>query len=149
MSRPIRLRRAAHLAARAGFIALLVVAAAMVVLPLAGYHRYVITYRPPPGAGPTGLVTHRIASIRTEGGRRVFRTKGDGNAAADPWTFQLEEPTQARVAFHVPHLGRVLAVASDRTNRTIVVGLLALLVVAATLSRLWRDAGQAMQESVA
>jgi signal peptidase len=180
MPRSVRLGRVAHLAARSGFIALLVVAAAMVVLPLAGYHRYVITggsmgetigrgaviwakpvpvsdlrtgdvitYRPPPGAGPTGLVTHRIASIRDEGGRRVFRTKGDGNAAADPWTFQLDEPKQARVAFHVPHLGHVLAVASDRTNRTLVIGLLALLIVGATFSRLWRDAGAAVKESVA
>lgn len=180
MSRPVRLGRAAHAAARWAFILLLLGAAALVALPLAGYHRYaitggsmgetigrgsviwakavpvaqlregdVITYRPPPGAGPTGLVTHRIVSIRDERGRRVFRTKGDGNAAADPWTFQLDEPKQARVAFHLPHAGRVLALASDRTNRTIVVGLLALLVVLATLSKLWRDAGQAMQESAA
>ena len=40
----------------------------------------VITYRPPPGAGPVGLVTHRIASIaRDERGARVFRTRGDAN----------------------------------------------------------------------
>jgi signal peptidase len=31
----------------------------------------VITYRPPPGAGPTGLVTHRIVAIGTDG---RFRT---------------------------------------------------------------------------
>ena len=59
----------------------------------------VITYRPPPGAGPDGLVTHRIAAItRDERGARVFRTKGDANPAADPWTFTLSGERQARVA---------------------------------------------------
>src|SRR5215207_9238702 len=35
----------------------------------------VITYHPPAGAGPAGLVTHRIAAItRDKVGTRVFRT---------------------------------------------------------------------------
>ena len=52
----------------------------------------VITYRPPAGAGPAGLVTHRIAEITTdEVGRRSFRTKGDANEAADPWTFHAPQ----------------------------------------------------------
>jgi signal peptidase I len=50
----------------------------------------VITYRPPAGAGPDGLVTHRIAAITTgKAGERVFRTKGDANRSADPWKFTL------------------------------------------------------------
>jgi len=180
MSRFVRLDRAAGIAARSAFLFVLVVAAAMVVLPLAGYHRYVITggsmgetipkgsviwakevlvedlrngdvitYRPPRGAGPEGLVTHRIVAVRRQGDRRVFLTKGDGNRAADPWTFELNEETQARVAFHLPHVGRALALASVRENRMVVVGLIALLVVIATFSKLWRDAGTAMKESVA
>ena len=40
----------------------------------------VITYRPPAGAGPDHLVTHRIAAITADpSGGRVFRTKGDAN----------------------------------------------------------------------
>jgi signal peptidase I len=180
MSRSVRLDRAARIAARSAFIALLLAAAAMLALPLAGFHRYVITggsmggtipkgsviwaqevpvaelsagdvitYRPPPGSGPEGLVTHRIVSVREEAGRRVYRTKGDGNAVVDPWTFELEGENQARVAFHVPHVGRALALASVRENRMLVVGLIALLVVLATFSKLWRDAGAEMKESVA
>jgi signal peptidase len=180
MFRSVRLHRAAPVAARSAFIALLLIAAAMLVLPLAGYHRYVITggsmgdsipkgsviwaeevpvaelrggdvitYRPPPGAGPTGLVTHRIVSAREVAGRRVYRTKGDGNAAVDPWTFELGGETQARVAFHLPYAGRVLAAASDRANRTLLVALIALLAVIATFSKLWRDAGVAVKESPA
>jgi signal peptidase len=43
----------------------------------------VITYRPPRGAGPTGLVTHRISKIGRDPktGEPVFRTKGDANSA--------------------------------------------------------------------
>ena len=177
MSRPDPANRAARVAARSGFAVLLVAAAALVALPLAGFHRYVITggsmggtiergamtfakevpvgdlrvgdvitYTPPRGSGPEGLVTHRIVSIRREHGRRVFRTKGDANAGVDPWTFELDRPTQARVAFQLPYAGYAFALASDRRHRTLVVGLLAFLVVAATLARLWRDAGAALQE---
>ncbi|HEX2085516.1 MAG TPA: signal peptidase I, partial [Solirubrobacteraceae bacterium] len=99
----------------------------------------VITYDPPPGAGPEGLVTHRIVAIdQGSDGRREFRTKGDANARPDPWTFHLDEPAQARVAFHLPYAGYVLAKASDRSFRPIAIGIPAFLVVAATLAGLWR-----------
>ncbi len=109
----------------------------------------VITYTPPPGSGPHGLVTHRIVSIRDKGGRRVFRTKGDANASVDPWTFELRQPTQARVVFHVPYVGYALSAASNREHRTLIVGILAFLIVAGTFARLWRDAGTALQERAA
>jgi signal peptidase I len=111
-------------------------------VPVADLHvGDVITYTPPRGSGPEGLVTHRIVWIGRKDGSRAFRTKGDANDSMDPWTFHLDGHTQARVAFHVPYLGRALAVASDRALRMTVVGLLALLIVAGALSRLWRDAG--------
>jgi signal peptidase len=45
----------------------------------------VITYLPPADAGVGNLVTHRIHRIlRTPEGERVYRTKGDANADADP-----------------------------------------------------------------
>ena len=102
----------------------------------------VITYRPPPGAGPTGLVTHRIAAIgRDEQGARVFRTKGDANPTVDPWTFTLARPTQARVVAGVPWVGYVLSALSDRGVRLVVVGLPALLIAVACIAGLWREAG--------
>ena len=53
---------------------------------------------PPRGAGPEGLVTHRIIKIGKDPktGDRVFRTKGDANKVADPWTFTC--PTSSRRA---------------------------------------------------
>jgi signal peptidase len=103
----------------------------------------VITYTPPRGAGPEGMVTHRIMWIgRDPSGSRLFRTKGDGNASADPWRFRLDAREQAKVAFHVPKLGYALMAASERTSRMLLVGIPALLVVLGTFGRLWRDAGE-------
>jgi signal peptidase len=100
----------------------------------------VITYTPPAGSGPSGLITHRIAWIGSDQfGRRLLRTKGDANAAPDPWTFTLDGPTQARVAFDVPYIGYVLSALSIRKARMIAIGVPALLVAAALLFGLGRD----------
>jgi len=102
----------------------------------------VITYRPPAGAGPAGLVTHRIASIETDPvGRRTFRTKGDANPAADPWTFMLPRGEQARVRAGVPYVGFALAALGRRDLRLLIVGLPAGLIALMSLAGLWREAG--------
>jgi signal peptidase len=99
----------------------------------------VITFRPP---GQTGLVTHRIASMRVVRGQRVFTTKGDANRTADLWgPISLHAAHQARVAYHLPYLGYALAALSDRRVRIVVIGLPALLIALGTLGGLWRDAG--------
>jgi signal peptidase len=101
----------------------------------------VITYTPPAGAGPDGLLTHRIASISTDQfGHPLFTTKGDANDSVDPWTFTLDEPRQARVAFSVPYLGYVLAALGISLVRVLVLGLPALLVAAGILARIRREA---------
>ena len=102
----------------------------------------VITYRPPAGAGPAGLVTHRIAEITTDKlGRRSFRTKGDANEAADPWTFMLPKGEQARVRAGVPYVGFALAALGRRELRMLIVGLPAGLIALMSLIGLWREAG--------
>jgi signal peptidase len=108
----------------------------------------VITYLPPSGAGPDHLITHRIASIgRDQTGARVFRTKGDANTVADPWTFRLDQPTQARVRFGIPHLGRVLSALSSRDMRMVIIALPALLIALSTLAALWRQLGEAARRA--
>jgi signal peptidase I len=97
----------------------------------------VITFRPP---GHAGLVTHRIASVRTAGGQRVFTTKGDANRTTDAWgAIALHDARQARVAFHLPYLGYGLATLSERRVRMVVIGVPALLIALAALAGLWRD----------
>jgi signal peptidase I len=102
----------------------------------------VITYQPPARAGTDGLVTHRIVSIRERRGERVFRTAGDANGSPDPWRFTLDEPTQARAAFSVPVVGYAFAALAIREVRMLLIGLPALLIALALLTRLWRDAGE-------
>jgi signal peptidase I len=102
----------------------------------------VITYRPPSEVGIEGLVTHRIVSIRDRGAQGpFFKTKGDANESVDPWRFTLDQPTQAKVAFHVPYLGYALGALSIREVRILVIGLPALLIAVALMARLWREAG--------
>ena len=104
----------------------------------------VITYRPPSGVGPEGLVTHRIAKIGKDPktGERFFRTKGDANKAADPWTFRLPGKEQARVKVGVPHVGFALAALAQREIRMLIVGFPAALIALFVMVGLWRDAGR-------
>jgi signal peptidase len=108
----------------------------------------VITYLPPPGAGPDHLITHRIHSIgKDPAGARVFRTKGDANATPDPWTFRLNQATQPRVRVGIPHLGRALWALSRRDVRMGIIALPALLIALSTLVALWRQLGDAARRA--
>jgi signal peptidase len=99
----------------------------------------VITYMPP---GGDHLVTHRIAWIgRDDAGHRIFRTKGDANPIADPWTFRLDRPTQARVRFGIPYAGHALTALDRKDIRMAVIALPALLIAGVSLARLWRRLG--------
>jgi signal peptidase len=107
----------------------------------------VITYDPPAGAGPAGLITHRIVAITPQpNGTRVFRTKGDANPVKDPWTFTLSNRTQARVAFHLPYVGFALAALAERKVRMLIIGIPALLVALSVLAGLWRETGETAME---
>jgi signal peptidase I len=108
----------------------------------------VITYTPPSGSGPTGLVTHRIHAITADPrGMRVFRTKGDANAAPDPWTFTLPNATQARASYGLPLVGFGLAALGDRRVRMALIGVPALIIALSVLAGLWRQAGETAAEA--
>jgi signal peptidase I len=99
----------------------------------------VITYTPPTG---DHLITHRIASIsRGPGGARIFRTKGDANPVADPWTFTLDRPEQARVRIGVPFAGYALTALADRQVRMLLIAFPAVLIAFFNLAGLWRRLG--------
>jgi signal peptidase len=103
----------------------------------------VITYRPPADAGIDHLITHRIAEIRRDRtGSTVFRTKGDANRIADPWTFTLPAARQARVKLGVPYAGYALAALSRHDVRMAAIALPAALVALVSLLALWRRLGE-------
>src|SRR4051794_128203 len=110
------------------------------VVPVADLRRGdVITYRPPPGSGPAGLVTHRIVwAGRGRGGAFAFHTRGAATQAADPWRFP-PRGTRARVPSRVPYVGFALAALADRHLRMLLVGLPALLIGLAFAADLWRS----------
>jgi signal peptidase len=176
-TRRASVRRVGRIASGAAFV-VAVVAALLVLLPAAfGWQRYaivsgsmtgtydrgslviddvvpvadltvgeVITYMPPAG---DHLITHRIAWIgRDAHGRPLFRTKGDANEVADPWTFRLDRPTQARVRFGVPYVGFALAALGRRDVRMGLIGLPAVAIAAFSLAGLWRRLG-ALEEAAA
>ncbi|MEA2280496.1 MAG: signal peptidase [Solirubrobacteraceae bacterium] len=101
----------------------------------------VITYRPPPQAGVDHVITHRIASIRTVHGMRVFRTKGDANPAADPWSFRLTGGRQARVRWSLPYAGFAFAALADPKLRIWLLSVPAGLIALGSLASLWRRLG--------
>lgn len=86
----------------------------------------VITYLPPADSGIAELVTHRIVSIEANpdgSDAPVFRTQGDANADADPWTFVLTDPVQPRLVAFVPEAGWVFIALSDARLRVLAIGL--------------------------
>jgi signal peptidase len=94
----------------------------------------VITYQPPADSGVSDLVTHRVVTARDQAdGSRVFRTQGDANADPDPWKFTLDQGTQARVTFAVPHLGYAVIALADRDTRMLLVGVPAGLIALVSL----------------
>jgi len=102
-----------------------------------------ITYQPPLGASPEKLLTHRIVWIgQNKAGERTYRTKGDANETADPWTFTLDKATQAKVAFSVPYVGYLLAALSIPAVRMLAIGIPAVAVALLILVGIWRDAGE-------
>jgi signal peptidase len=107
----------------------------------------IITFVPP---GQTNPVTHRIVSIGAgDDGRRVFRTKGDFNKAADPWQFTFPQPQQARYVYRIPYVGFLLAVLSIRSVRTLSIGLPAIVIAVSLLWSLWRSAGEEVRRQKA
>ena len=96
----------------------------------------VITFNDPYVKGR--LVTHRVAKIVTTKHGLAYRTKGDANAARDPWAIRLTGHV-GRVAFHVPLAGYVLYYAHTREVRGALLALFAALFLLAALRRIWRS----------
>ncbi|HVV74449.1 MAG TPA: signal peptidase I [Mycobacteriales bacterium] len=106
----------------------------------------VITYAPPAESGVVGLVTHRIVWIGHDRDGRSFRTKGDANAAVDPWTFHLMARVQPKVVAHLGGVGYVVGYLSQPRLRMLLIGLPAACLAISLLVGLWRDAGHELRE---
>jgi signal peptidase len=93
----------------------------------------VISYQVPHHGG---RVTHRIVTID----RGVATTRGDNSPAVDPWRLSLDDPTYARVLFHVPWIGYLFVANGDQVlmGATVAALLLALVVSLRLRARSWQ-----------
>jgi signal peptidase len=96
----------------------------------------VITFNDPYTKGR--LVTHRVAQIVPTKHGLAYRTKGDANAARDPWAIQLRDQVGS-VAFDIPLVGYVLYYAHTREIRALLLFAVALLVLVGALRWIWRS----------
>jgi len=95
----------------------------------------VITFQDPYVHGR--LVTHRVLRIFHTDHGLAYRTKGDANAARDPWTIKLPDRV-GRMSFSVPYAGYVLWYLHTREIRTALILLGALIALTAMLRWIWR-----------
>lgn len=63
----------------------------------------VISYRIP--IGDHHVQSHRVVKVEHRDGRTLVQTKGDANAAPDPWTAELHGTTAWQVRLVLPKLG--------------------------------------------
>ncbi|MGN6378877.1 MAG: signal peptidase I [Gaiellales bacterium] len=66
----------------------------------------VVTYNVP--VAPHEPITHRVVAILHRGEHPVIRTKGDANAAPDPWTARLNGSQVWRQRWVIPDAGWVI-----------------------------------------
>ena len=106
----------------------------------------VITYHRP--IEDRSLVTHRVISVQTgPDGTVTVQTKGDANAAADPWTATLEGDTAYQVRAVIPELGHLIqALRAPVVTQALLYGAPALLVGWLLLT-IWRPARVEEDES--
>ena len=90
------------------------------------------------------LVTHRVVEILTTPHGLAYRTKGDANAARDPWTIRLPDRV-GRVSFSVPFAGYALWYLHTREVRTALIAFAALLALTGLLRRIWREDAAAVE----
>jgi signal peptidase I len=106
-----------------------------------------ISYRIP--VGDHHVQTHRVIAVLHRGGHVAVRTKGDANAAPDPWTARLHGTTAWQVRAVVPKAGWVLFWFRTPLVHTLTVFLAPLLLVLLALLRIWRPTVEPEKSDVA
>lgn len=97
----------------------------------------VVVFQPPDGYGTTPVM-HRVHTLTAPNGIPVMQTKGDANAAVDPWTIDLTSARLYRVRAHVPEAGVVLQFMHNSGGNTMWPGLVLVIGAIAYALRLRR-----------
>lgn len=97
----------------------------------------VITFKVP--TGDHRAETHRVIEVVKGGPEPVVRTKGDANAAPDPWQAKLDGSTPMwRARFAVPKLGYFVQALRGPWFRALLTLLPPALFLALCLATIWR-----------
>ena len=96
----------------------------------------IIIFYPPATSPGRSALMHRVISVREEDGQRLFHTKGDGNAAPDPWEMGIEG-RGSRVVYTVPYVGYLINLARSPLGWALFLLLPAVYLGSTTLSRIW------------
>ncbi len=85
--------------------------------------------------GDRAITTHRIVAVEERDGTRIFQTKGDNNAIADPWLIRYDAGQEPkRMIAAVPYVGHLLIVTKGPLPKVLLI-VLALAFVYATFLR--------------
>src|SRR2546423_3726779 len=84
------------------------------------------------------IVTHRVVAITEVGPHPVIRTKGDANAADDPWAARLAGRTAWRRAAVIPGVGSLIRALRSAPVHHLTVHVVPVLLLAVTLLAIWR-----------
>lgn len=88
--------------------------------------------------GSQAVVTHRIIEITERGDQPVIRTKGDANAAPDPWSARITDKRAWKVSRSIPHLGHALNIVHGPSGRALATILLPMTLAIVWLGAIWR-----------
>jgi signal peptidase len=134
-----QIRRAGRIASGAA-VAVAALAALLVLAPaVLGWQRYAIVSGSMSGTYDKGsLVLDEVVPVADlEVGDVITYTP----PTADPWTFKLDRPEQARVRIGVPFAGYALMALADRQVRMLLIAFPAVLIAFFNLAGLWRRLG--------
>jgi len=99
----------------------------------------VIVFYPPATSANRSALMHRVVSIREEDGQRFFHTKGDANAAPDPWEIGIQGHG-SRVVYSVPYVGYFVSFAREPLGWALLLVLPLTYLGIGTLKRIWAEA---------
>lgn len=94
----------------------------------------IVTFSDPTRSG--ALITHRVATVRRQGDRLAFVTKGDANTGAERWRI-ASDGTVGLYELRVPRAGYAIAGLSTRPARLLLLTAMSLLLGTALLRRIW------------
>jgi len=103
----------------------------------------VVVFMPPaPFGTPDGRpVAHRVVDVTRDGGNVLIKTKGDANAAEDPWTVNASRSTVFRLAAASPEAGALVGWAG-RGGAVVAIGVATFLATIRALVLIWRPRGR-------